>query len=98
METKQCQADLIGERFGRHCSRKAVVTRDGKSYCKMHDPEYLRARRAEKQVEWDKQWEVEGARVSLGRAQQRAVAGLTLFELEQVTPDLIRERILRPGL
>lgn len=24
------------------CSRKAIVERDGKAYCKIHDPEYIK--------------------------------------------------------
>ena len=29
------------------CSRKAVVERDGKPYCKIHDPEYIKAKSEE---------------------------------------------------
>jgi len=30
-------------RFGQ-CSRKAIVERDGKWYCKIHDPEYIKTK------------------------------------------------------
>ena len=28
------------------CPKKAVVERDGKAYCKIHDPEYIKAKNA----------------------------------------------------
>ncbi|KKN71835.1 hypothetical protein LCGC14_0416890 [marine sediment metagenome] len=32
------------------CSKKAVVKRDGKWYCKIHDPEYIKAKEDKRQA------------------------------------------------
>ena len=32
------------------CNKMAVVTRDGKSYCKIHDPEYIKQRDEERSL------------------------------------------------
>lgn len=36
-----------------NCSRKVAVVRDGKSYCKIHDPVYVAEKWAKKHAEWD---------------------------------------------
>jgi hypothetical protein len=35
------------------CSRKAVVRRDGRGYCKIHDPVVKAARRTAREAKWD---------------------------------------------
>jgi len=41
--------------FQQHqCNNKAVVERDGKWYCKIHDPEYIKQKDAERQAKRDK--------------------------------------------
>lgn len=47
VENELCQVRVSGEgQWGSfqqyQCSKKAVVTRDGKRYCKIHDPEYIK--------------------------------------------------------
>lgn len=32
------------------CSKKAVVVRDGKPYCKIHDPEYIKQKDVEREA------------------------------------------------
>lgn len=34
------------------CSKKAIVERGGKSYCKIHDPEYIKAKDKERQAKY----------------------------------------------
>ena len=75
------------------CLKPATVERDGKWYCKIHDPEYSRQKAANQQKQWDKEhienlkrWELENARTT-------AIIGLTLEELKRVTPDLIRKAL-----
>lgn len=36
------------------CSRRAVVERDGKKYCRQHDPEEKKKRRAASNAKWQK--------------------------------------------
>ena len=43
METRCSERVFIsGELHLRQCRRKAVVKRDGRPYCKTHDPEYIK--------------------------------------------------------
>lgn len=58
----------------RQCSRKGVVTRDGKPYCKGHDPVVVKAKRAAKNDEYEARYAAERARSKLERA-----AGLRPF-------------------
>lgn len=50
--TARC-VDLIfnGLRFAQ-CSRRGVVTRDGRLWCRQHDPEAVKARREKSNAEW----------------------------------------------
>lgn len=52
----QCSKRIYsGQRWdimGHPCSRKAVVERDGKAYCRQHDPEVERLRRAKQEAEY----------------------------------------------
>ena len=52
---------LISDRDGwnsRHqCPRKATVQRDGKGYCRQHDPEAVKARSDESMAKWNAKWE-----------------------------------------
>ena len=57
-EKERCSAQVYhpqgwGRFYG--CERKAVIERDGKPYCKIHDPEYVAKKGAEKQAQWDKE-------------------------------------------
>ena len=79
---------------GHQCERKPVVTRDGRPYCKIHDPEYIKIKNAKWQAKWDKKWAERKIRGALAEARQKAIEGLTLEELKQVTPHLIRQKIL----
>ena len=37
---------------GRQCSKPAAVERDGRMYCKVHDPEAIKARRDASYAKW----------------------------------------------
>ena len=45
------------------CSRSASIVRDGKHYCKQHDPEAVEAKRRARSAAWDAEW-AEKSRVS----------------------------------
>jgi len=34
------------------CSKNAVIERDGKSYCKIHDPKYIEAKHKKRQAKY----------------------------------------------
>jgi uncharacterized Zn finger protein (UPF0148 family) len=42
-----------------NCSRNAVVERDGKPYCTIHDPVRVAEKRAERNRKWDEEWAAE---------------------------------------
>jgi len=79
---------------GYQCQNKPVVTEDGKLYCRIHSPEYVKAKRVKQQAKWDKESMERQTQYALKGARYAATEGLTLEELKQVTPNLIRERIL----
>lgn len=57
---------------GTMCSRAGTIERDGKLWCKQHDPERVAARRAAQAAKWDAehqaQREVEAEAMSLAKA------------------------------
>ena len=64
VEKRQCQERVFNGRLPDYqCQKKAVVDRDGKFYCKVHDPEYIKEKKrkwherfAKEQVENRKRW------------------------------------------
>ncbi len=53
---EQCSERVSdGGRWPRYyqCTKKAVVERDAKHYCKIHDPEYIKAKRQAQCDKWD---------------------------------------------
>ena len=54
---RRCSAQVYKPREAPHqCLNKAVIVRGGKSYCKIHDPEYIAQKDHER---WKKAW-IEG--------------------------------------
>lgn len=48
-----CQATVFGPRVHSwQCTRKPSVWRDGKGYCKQHDPKAVEARRVDRELKW----------------------------------------------
>ncbi len=43
----------VGSWYYADCSRKAVVERDGKPYCKIHDPEYRKEKAEERHTKYE---------------------------------------------
>jgi len=64
------------------CARRGVVERDGKPYCKQHDPEQANARRAASYAEWQ-------AKVAAD-TQRRVCWGLSSATVEQLRDELAR--------
>lgn len=77
------------------CRGAVIAERDGKLYCIIHDPEYVRAKNAKRNAEWDAKPAADKARRAWQDARDTAVEGLTTEELKRVTPALIREIINR---
>lgn len=92
-QRRHCSERLGYGLFRHHCYLPFKVERDGKDYCTIHDPEYVKAKNAKLQVKWDAKHAVDDARWAWQAARDKAVAGLTLEELQQVTPEMIRRAL-----
>ncbi len=95
LNPNECQTRVYGDRdvFGHQCNNKPVVTRDGKLYCKIHDPEYIKGKKAKWQVNFDRECAEKSTRWDLEHARSEATKGLTLQELNRITPELIRKAL-----
>ena len=52
MDKKQCSVKVL-DAGGWHsfpCSKPITIERDGKPYCKIHDPEYIKAKDAKREA------------------------------------------------
>ena len=63
------------------CKHLACVERDGKDYCKVHDPEAQKARDDASRKKWDDKWNAERRRHRCARA----LDGLTDEQVENLT-------------
>ena len=54
-EKHQCSERYESGGLGsmRSCQIPAIVKRNGKWYCKIHDPEYIKAKAEKRDAEWD---------------------------------------------
>ena len=99
LDPKGCQTRIYGDRVTEwQCQKKPVVTRDGKLYCKIHDPEYIKAKNKARDEKFNSYWADRNAQHELSGAREKATLGLSLEELNQVTPDMIRQIIRKSGL
>jgi len=91
----QCQKWIFSfsDFISHQCTRRVVVNYDGFNYCKIHDPEYIKAKGKARQEKWDREWAERRKRGNLEVVRRKATAGLTLDELNAVTPDLIRKAL-----
>ncbi len=76
-----------------HCQKPAVVERDGKWFCTIHDPEYIKAKQVQWLADFDKKYREQRERDELLTAKKLATQGLTLQELRLITPELIRKAL-----
>ncbi len=91
---KQCSVKVYGDRCDSWtCQKPATIYYHGLWYCKIHDPAYKRQKDVDRQAKYDAEWDAKMERAVLQQARFDATAGLTLDELKQVTPDLIRKAL-----
>lgn len=62
-EKHQCSAKIDFDTWGHTtpCKRSATIERDGKWYCKIHDPEYRKQRATERTKVWEKKFNADVA-------------------------------------
>lgn len=74
----QCSKQVYPRGPGFHlldsCRRTATVERNGKPYCKQHDPEIVLARRRERDKERDQKWEAREKGIAEDQAKQADLA------------------------
>ena len=91
---QQCATRIYGQRGGDYpCQKPAKIEREGKWYCKVHDPEYIKEKREKWKTDFDKKFAEDSLRWDRTDAMRRACEGLTTEELNRVTPELIRDAL-----
>lgn len=73
MEKHNCSQDVYPkERWGSFhpykCNKPAVIERDGKWYCKIHDPVYRKSKQKGLTAKWDAKWDAEKKQMRLQSA------------------------------
>lgn len=76
---------------GGRCSKPPKVNREGRWYCTIHDPEYVSPKRKKWRLAWNRRWALRE------QARAKATEGLTLEELQRITPELIRNALANKG-
>lgn len=80
------------------CSRKGVIERDGKWYCKQHDPEAVKARRAASDAKWNREWAITRARGVLMDAKTKLTAACIEREPAELRVELDAVRAAQSAL
>ena len=61
-EKHQCSVKVWDDRsFSWQCLKPAKVERDGKWYCSIHDPEYIKAKNKAREEEWERKVQARNA-------------------------------------
>jgi len=57
-DKQKCSARVFSDSWGGHpCTRTASVIRNGKPYCKTHDPVARKEKEEKRTAEWNKKWD-----------------------------------------
>ena len=72
------------------CSRKAKVERNGKLYCTIHDPEYIKAKDKKNADKWEREQLERNKVYDREDAKNKACARLTTRELQALNPNLLK--------
>jgi len=67
----------------RQCKHDGVVERDAKWYCKTHDPEEIKAKKADNIKKWNAKWDNEAAIARRRNAEYKACEGISTKALEE---------------
>ncbi|MFX0084263.1 MAG: hypothetical protein ACFFAU_01215 [Candidatus Hodarchaeota archaeon] len=88
MDEKRCSAQVSSDSWHfRSCYRKAVVKRDGKWYCKIHDPEYIQKKCDKRQKEYEYELRIRKERNRRIVAMELYFKGKSTDEIEQMVED-----------
>ena len=85
----QCTKTYFSDWHRCHCSNKAKVIREGKGYCKRHDPVNIAEKRRIKDEIWEKEWAAKKLVWDRDKALGQVAHGLTTEEIKALNPNLI---------
>ncbi len=59
MSEQRCSKSICtyGSWHGRQCTKTAIVQHNGVWFCRVHDPDYVKAKMDKKQIAWRKEWD-----------------------------------------
>jgi uncharacterized Zn finger protein (UPF0148 family) len=78
----KCSEPVWDGWHSRHCTRPGVIERDGKLYCKQHDPEAVKARQEAANAKYRKKSEESENNHRRQQACLRALSALTTEQIE----------------
>ena len=95
-EKHQCEEMIVPkEQYGSfhqyQCTRTATVERDGKNYCKQHDPEYIKAKNEEREKAWRKEMDSRKEKDRRRKAEEQYCKNLTTEYLEEHAGEISNE-------
>ncbi len=88
MVKERCSGTVseVGVWHSHQCSRKGVVLREGKWYCKQHDPVAVKKRVEEQRAKYDAKWDKKQEGWRRDRATGKACVGISTDDLERLAP------------
>lgn len=82
----QCVEQIFFGRQFLQCKRNGTVEREGKRYCKQHDPVEIERKDQARRERHAKEWKLQKEHDRRKRAMQRLCADITTEALELMTP------------
>lgn len=85
---RKCSAPVVYDTWGHthQCEKGAVVERDGKWYCKIHDPEYIKEKAAKSKAKWDAKWATKKRGWDLQRLAEALWGDMSIADIEATLP------------
>ena len=81
-EQHQCEGKVFEDYSSHRCRNNASYERDGKWYCKLHDPVAIKEKEAKRAEKWDKEYNNAKERTRRRTAEIAYCKDLTTEELE----------------
>lgn len=92
MTKHQCCQPVWDNFHKGQCQRNGVIERDGKWYCKQHDPEAVKAKEEAKRAQWRAEQDAALAHRRRVKAALKLCEGFTTEELESGTLEIRKKQ------
>ena len=79
------------------CLRSGVVLRDGKWYCKQHNPVAVKKRAEELRAKYDAKWDKEQEGWRRTKAMEKVCNGISTDDLERLAPGELARLLAKEG-